>query len=50
MNPVCTHVEQIRIDSSHGNDINYLVCYRYVDWRRNNNLRPTVYVLMEYTN
>jgi hypothetical protein len=47
-NPVYTHVEQIRIPSSHGKDINYLVCYGFVDWKRDSNLRPAIYVLMEY--
>jgi hypothetical protein len=47
-NPIYTHVEQVRIPSSHGKDINYLVCYGFVDWKRDANLRPAVYVLMEY--
>jgi hypothetical protein len=47
-NPVYTHAEKISITSSHGDDINYLVCYGYVDWKRNGSLRPAVYVLMEY--
>ena len=47
-NPVYTHVEQIRIPSSHGENINYLVSYGFVDWKRDANLRPAVYVLMEY--
>lgn len=47
-NPVYTHVEQIRVPSSHGKDINYLICYGYVDWKRDSNLRPALYILMEY--
>lgn len=47
-NPVYTHADQIRIPSSHGDDINYLVCYGFVDWKRDTNLRPAIYVLMEY--
>ncbi|OAB32710.1 hypothetical protein PMSD_17220 [Paenibacillus macquariensis subsp. defensor] len=46
--PVYTHVEKISIPSSHGKDVNYLVCYGYVDWKRNGNIRPAIYVLMEY--
>lgn len=48
VNSVYTHAEQIRINSSHGKDINYLVCYGFVDWKKDTNLRPAVYVLMEY--
>lgn len=47
-NPVYTHAEQIKIPSSHGQDINYLVCYGFVDWKRDTNMRPAIYVLMEY--
>lgn len=47
-NPVYTHAEEIRIPSSHGKEINYLVYYGFVDWKRDSNLRPAVYVLMEY--
>lgn len=46
--PVYTHAEQIKVASSHGKNINYLVCYGFVDWKKNGELRPAIYVLMEY--
>lgn len=46
--PVYTHAEQIRIASSHGNNVNYLICFGYVDWKKNGALRAAIYILMEY--
>ncbi|OXM85807.1 hypothetical protein [Paenibacillus rigui] len=45
---VYTHAETISIPSSHGPNVNYLVTYGFVDWKKDGNLRPAVYVLMEY--
>lgn len=33
-NKVYTHVEQFVIPSSHGANVNYIVSYGYVDWKR----------------
>lgn len=45
---VYTTVKQYRIQSMHSETTNYLVCYGYVDWDRNGDLRPAIYTLMEY--
>lgn len=47
-NPVYTDAEVYIIPSGHGPNINYRVCFGYVDWRRDGNLRPAIYILMEY--
>lgn len=47
-NKVYTHVEQLLIPSSHGANVNYIVSYGYVDWKKDGSLRPAIYVLMEY--
>lgn|GEM_PF-1821732 len=46
--PVYTNVKVYPVQSSHGPNINYLVCYGYVDWARKGDLKPAIYVLMEY--
>ena len=46
--PVYTHVKKVPVKSGHGPNTNYLVCYGYVDWQRDGNLKTAIYVLMEY--
>jgi hypothetical protein len=45
---VYTDVKVYKVPSTHGPNINYLVCYGYVDWAKNGDLKSAIYVLMEY--
>ncbi|MHB8062151.1 MAG: hypothetical protein ACYDG2_05865 [Ruminiclostridium sp.] len=41
-------IESIKIPSSHGENINYIVNYGEVDWNKDDNNKRAVYILMEY--
>lgn len=46
---VYTPVKEIRVPASHGKkNTFYIVGYGYMDWDRDGNLRPAIYVMMEY--
>lgn len=47
-NKVYTHIKKYVVNSMHNDTTNYLVCYGYVDWNKDGNLKPAIYVLMEY--
>lgn len=47
-NKVYNNIEVYSIESMHSNTTNYLVCYGYVDWLKNADLKPAIYILMEY--
>lgn len=47
-NKVYNHIKKYVVPSMHNDTTNYLVCYGYVDWNKDGDLKPAIYVLMEY--